>query len=36
MCGEEVRSKKRRERKTITQENNKGNTLQTYFKYDAY
>lgn len=36
MDGEEGKSKKAEREKSITQENNKGNPLQTYFKYDAY
>ena len=36
MGGEERRSKREEREKSIMQENNKGNTLQTYFKYDAY
>lgn len=36
MNGEEGRSKRVDREKSITQENNRGNTLQTYFKYDAY
>ena len=36
MDGEEGRIKRVEREKSITQENNKGNTLQTYFKYDAY
>ena len=36
MNGEEGRSKRIEREKLIKQENNKGNTLQTYFKYDAY
>ena len=36
MSGEEGRSKKVDREKSIMQENNKGNSLQTYFKYDAY
>lgn len=36
MNGEEGRSKRVERETSITQENNKGNTLQTYFKYDAY
>ena len=36
MGGEERRSKRIEREKLIKQENNKGNTLQTYFKYDAY
>ena len=36
MDGEEGKSKKVEREKSITQENNKGNSLQTYFKYDTY
>lgn len=36
MNGEEGRSKRVDREKSIMQENNKGNTLQIYFKYDAY